>query len=107
MTSPLLAFQGDFDPRAFAFQDLAAECKDERFDIGKYAGRLSRWTSSRVTLCGGDYYLTSSPSFCEEERLVRSTQQCLWILHVRLHLCYPRAERDEREIALHLSGLLA
>jgi len=72
-----------------------------------YIVLLSRWASSRVMLCGGDYYLTSSPSFCEEERLIRSTQQCLWTVHVRLHLRYPRAERDEREIALHLSSLLA
>ena len=41
MTSPLLPFQGDFDPRAFAFQDLAAECKDERLDIGKHDGSRS------------------------------------------------------------------
>ena len=27
------------DPRAFAFQDLAAECKDERLNIGKCDGR--------------------------------------------------------------------
>ncbi len=41
MTSPLLAFQDDFDPRAFAFQDLAVECKDERLNIGKHDGSRS------------------------------------------------------------------
>ena len=41
MASPLLAFQGDFDPRAFAFQDLAAECKNERLNIGKHDGSRS------------------------------------------------------------------
>ena len=29
------------DPRAFAFQDLAAECKDERLNIGKCDGSRS------------------------------------------------------------------
>ena len=41
MTSPLLPFQGDFDPRAFAFQNLAAERKDERLNIGKHDGSRS------------------------------------------------------------------
>ncbi len=41
MTSPLLAFQSDFDPRAFAFQDLAAERKDKRLNIGKCDGSRS------------------------------------------------------------------
>lgn len=41
MTSPLLAFDGDFDPRALAFHDLAAECKDERLNIGKHDGSRS------------------------------------------------------------------
>ncbi len=41
MASPLLAFQGDLDPRAFAFQDLAAECKDKRLNIGKHDGSRS------------------------------------------------------------------
>ena len=41
MTSPLLAFQSDFDPRAFAFQDLAAERKDKCLNIGKCDGSRS------------------------------------------------------------------
>ena len=41
MTSPLLPFQGDFDPRAFAFQDLAAERKDKCLNIGKCDGARS------------------------------------------------------------------
>ncbi len=41
MTSPLLAFQSDFDPRAFAFQDLAAERKDKRLNVGKHDGSRS------------------------------------------------------------------
>lgn len=41
MTSPLLAFQSDFDPGAFAFQDLASKRKDKRLNIGKHDGSRS------------------------------------------------------------------